>query len=41
MGSITALQRMSGNPLLRFMRDGDKSLKIIETERGVVPPFPE
>ena len=27
---------MSGNPLLRITRNGDKSLKVIQTERGPI-----
>lgn len=30
---------VSGNPLLRFTRDGEEVLKVIETERGFVAPF--
>ena len=29
---------MSGNPLLGVTRDGDKGLKVIETERGPMAP---
>ena len=31
---------MSGNPLLGITRDGDKGLKVIQTERGPIAPFP-
>ncbi len=30
---------MSGNPFLRFPRDGEKGLKIIETKRCAITPF--
>ena len=29
---------MSGNPLLGITRDGDKGLKVIQTERGPIAP---
>ena len=32
------LQDMSGDPLLRFMRDGDESFKVVKTERCSVAP---
>ena len=32
----STLQAMSGNPLLGLMRDDDKGLKVIETERSPV-----
>src|SRR5437016_8675328 len=31
---------MSGNPLLGITRDGDKRLKVIETERSPIAPGP-
>jgi len=31
-GSGPTLQDMSGNPLLRVTRDGDKRFKVVETE---------
>ena len=31
---------MSGNPLLGLTRDSEKCLKVIETERGPIAPFP-
>jgi len=37
-GSSSALQGMSGNPLLRLTRDGDKGLKVTETKRSPIAP---
>ena len=37
-GSGSALQWMSGDPLLGFMSNGHKSLKVIETEGSSVAP---
>jgi hypothetical protein len=31
---------MSGDPLLGLKCDGDKRLKVIETERGLIAPRP-
>ncbi len=39
-GSRSALQGMSGNPLFGVTRNGDKRLKVIETERGPIAPLP-
>ena len=39
-GSRSALQGMSGNPLLGLTRDDDKGLKFIETERYAIAPRP-
>ena len=29
---------MSGDPLLRFIRDGEQCLEVIQTERGTIAP---
>jgi len=34
----STFEHVSGNPLFGVTRDGDKSLKIIETERGSIAP---
>ena len=34
----SAFGGISGDPLLRLTRDGEKGLKVIETERGPVAP---
>ena len=34
----STFEHVSGNPLLRLTRDGDKGLKVIKTERSPVAP---
>jgi len=34
----STFEHVSGNPLFGVTRDGDKSLKLIETERGSIAP---
>ena len=34
------LHSVSRHPLLSLTRDGEKRLKVIETERGAIAPFP-